>query len=104
MPPSIGERTLRALMTTLAPVATVHGVRLLPSPVDGVPREASPALLVFPEFERIVARPNDPVDRPRVLRLVALARDTGAGPPNDWPGAAPGSTRLNCGRPATSPS
>jgi len=81
MPQSIREQILQALMTTLAPVAAAQGATLLRSPVHGVPREASPALLLFPESDTIVERPNDRVERQLVVRLVALARETGAGPP-----------------------
>ena len=81
MPQSIREQILQALMTTLAPVATAQAATLLRSPVHGVPREASPALLLFPESDAIVERPNDRVRRQLVIRLVALARETGAGPP-----------------------
>ena len=75
MSQSIREQILQALMTTLAPVATAQGATLLRSPVHGVPREASPALLVFPEADTIVARPNDRVERQLIVRVVALARD-----------------------------
>ena len=81
MPQSIREQILQALMATLAPIATAQGATLLRSPVHGVPREASPALLLFPESDTIVERPNDRVERQLVVRLVALARETGAGPP-----------------------
>jgi len=81
MPQSIREQILQALMATLAPVATAQGATLLRSPVHGVPREASPALLVFPESDTIVQRPNDRVERQLVVRLVALARETRAGSP-----------------------
>jgi len=81
MPQSIREQILQALMTTLAPVAAAQGATLLRSPVHGVPREASPALLLFPESDTIVERPNDRVERQLIVRLVALARETGAGPP-----------------------
>ena len=81
MSPSIREQILQALMATLAPVAAAQGATLLRSPVHGVPREASPALLLFPESDTIVERPNDRVERQLVVRLVALARETGAGPP-----------------------
>lgn len=77
MPQSIREQILQALMTTLAPVALAQGATLLRSPVHGVPREASPALLLFPESDAIVQRPNDRVERQLVVRLVALARETG---------------------------
>jgi hypothetical protein len=75
MSQSIREQILQALMTTLAPVATAQGATLLRSPVHGVPCGASPALLLFPESDAIVARPNDWVERQLVVRLVALARE-----------------------------
>jgi len=81
MPQSIREQILQALLTILAPVAAAQGATLLRSPVHGVPREASPALLLFPESDTIVERPNDRVERQLIVRLVALARETGAGPP-----------------------
>jgi len=46
-----------------------------------VPRGASPALLRFPESNRIVAQPNDRVERQLVVRLVALAREARSVPP-----------------------
>ena len=81
MPLSIREQILQALMATLAPVAAAQSATLLRSPVLGVPREASPALLLFPESDTLVERPNDRVERQLVVRLVALARETGAVPP-----------------------
>lgn len=81
MPNSIREQILQAVTGTLAPVAAAQGARLLRSPTTGVPREASPALLVFPESDTIVERPNDRVERQLVVRLVALAREAGAVPP-----------------------
>lgn len=81
MSQSIREQILQALITTLAPVAATQGATLLRSPVHGVPREASPALLLFPESDTIVERPNDRVERQLIVRLVALARETGAGSP-----------------------
>jgi hypothetical protein len=73
MPQSIREQILQALMATLAPVATAQGATLQRSPVHSVPREASPALLLFPGSEAIVERPNDRVERQLIVRLVALA-------------------------------
>jgi hypothetical protein len=81
MSQSIREQILQALLTTLAPVALAQGATLLRSPVHGVPREASPALLLFPESDTIVQRPNDRVERQLVVRLVALARESGSVPP-----------------------
>jgi hypothetical protein len=81
MPNSIREQILQAVKGTLAPVAAAQGARLLRSPTTAVTREASPALLVFPESDTIVERPNDRVERQLIVRLVALAREAGAMPP-----------------------
>lgn len=74
MAASIREQILQALMGLLTPVASAQGATLARSPVIGVTREQSPALLLFPESDIIVERPNDRVERHLVVRLVALAR------------------------------
>ena len=71
---SLREQILQAVMAALAPVAAAQNATLLRSPPTGVPREQSPALLVFPETDSIVKRPNDRVERHLVIRLAALAR------------------------------
>lgn len=71
---SIREQILQAILAALASVATAAGATLLRSPPTGVPREQSPALLVFPESDGIVSRPNDRVERHLVVRVTALAR------------------------------
>ena len=76
MPISIREQILKAVTGLLLPVAAAEGALLLRSPTTGVPREQSPALLVFPESDAITQRSNDRVERQLVVRLVALARET----------------------------
>lgn len=78
---SIREQILQAVAGTLAPVATAQGATLLRSPPTGITREQSPALLVFPESDAISQRPNDRVERQLVVRVVALARETGGEAP-----------------------
>lgn len=74
MPQSLREQILQALMSQLRSVASANGAQCLRSPTTGITREASPALLLFPESETISERPNDRVERQLVIRLVALAR------------------------------
>jgi hypothetical protein len=81
MPNSIREQILQAVMGLLLPVAAAEGALLLRSPTTGIPREQSPALLVFPESDAITQRPNDRVERQLVVRVVALARETGGEAP-----------------------
>ncbi|MGH8586137.1 MAG: hypothetical protein ACREWE_08155 [Gammaproteobacteria bacterium] len=71
---SIRERILQRIVGVLTPVATSFGATLHRSPSVGIPREQSPALLVFPESESIAERANDRVTRQLVIRVVALAR------------------------------
>jgi len=78
---SIREQILQAVAGVLLPIATAQGATFSRSPVVGVTREASPALLLFPESESITARPNDRIERQLVVRLVALAREGGAPSP-----------------------
>jgi hypothetical protein len=78
---SMRERLLQDVMTRLTPGAMAAGARVLRSPPTGLPREQSPGLLVFPESDSIVSRPNDRVERQLVIRIVALARETGSDTP-----------------------
>lgn len=78
---SIREQILQALVHTLAPVAAGQGASLVRSPTTALSRERSPALLLIPESDTIHDRPNDRVERHLVVRLVALARDSGAEAP-----------------------
>lgn len=77
---SIRERILQALTSRLAPIAQGEGARVLRSPTTAIPRDASPALLVFPEAETIAQRANDRIERHLVVRLVALGRATDTEP------------------------
>ena len=73
---SIREQLLQAVTGLLLPVAAGEGAVVLRSPVSGVPREQSPALLLFPESDTITQHANDRVERQLVVRVVALARET----------------------------
>ena len=77
---SIRERILQALTSRLAPIAQGEGAQILRSPTTAVTREASPALLIFPETESIAQRANDRIERHLVVRLVALGRATESEP------------------------
>ena len=81
MPNSVREQILQAVTGLLTPVAATVGAQVRRSPPTGLTREQSPALLVFPESDTIAQRPNDRVERELVVRVVALARETG----NDAP-------------------
>lgn len=78
---SIREQILQAVTGLLLPVAAAAGAQVRRSPPTGVTREQSPALLVFPESDAITQRPNDRVERQLVVRVVALARETGSDAP-----------------------
>lgn len=81
MPTSIREQILQAVTGLLAPVAIAIGAEVRRSPPTGIAREQSPALLIFPESDAITQRPNDRVERQLVVRVVALARETGSDAP-----------------------
>ena len=81
MPNSIREQILQAVMGLLAPVAAAAGAQVRRSPPTGITREQSPALLVFPDSDAITQRPIDRVERELVVRVVALARETGSDTP-----------------------
>ncbi len=74
---SLRERCLQAVAGLLAPVAQAQGAQFRRSPTTGIPREQSPALLLFPESDGIVERANDRVVRQLVVRIDALAREHG---------------------------
>lgn len=74
---SIREQILQALVGILLPAAVAESATFHRSPLTGITRELSPALLLFPESDAITHRPNDRVERQLVVRLVALARETG---------------------------
>ena len=75
---SLRERLLQTLASRLTVVAQGEGARFLRSPTTAVPRESSPAVLLFPEAEVIAQRANDRIERHLVVRVVALARATAA--------------------------
>ena len=77
---SIRERILQALTSRLVPITQGEGAQILRSPTTAVTREASPALLIFPEAESIAQRANDRIERHLVVRLVALGRATESEP------------------------
>ncbi len=81
MPTSIREQILQAVTGLLAPVAIAIGAEVRRSPPTGITLEQSPALLIFPESDAITQRPNDRVERQLVVRVVALARETGSDAP-----------------------
>ena len=81
MPTSIREQILQAVTGLLAPVAIAIGAEVRRLPPTGITREQSPALLIFPESDAITQRPNDRVERQLVVRVVALARETGSDAP-----------------------
>ena len=78
---SIRERCLQAVVGRLAPVAQAQSATFHRSPPTGIHREQSPALLLFPESDAITRQVNDRVERQLVVRLVALARETGTEAP-----------------------
>ncbi|MDP2430562.1 MAG: hypothetical protein Q8O33_00865 [Pseudomonadota bacterium] len=80
---SIRERCLQAVAGLLAPVAQAQGATFRRSPTTGIPREQSPALLLFPESDGIAERANDRVVRQLVVRIDALAREAGGVVPED---------------------
>lgn len=81
MASSIREQLLQRMTGILTPVAALQGARLLRSPVVAVTREEAPALLLFPESDTISLRSNDRVERQLIVRLVALARESGSETP-----------------------
>ena len=78
MPTSIRERLLQEIVNRLTPLAHAEGAQIKRSPTTAINRDASPALLLFPEAESIAQRANDRIERHLVVRLVALARETEA--------------------------
>ncbi len=78
---SIRERCLQAVAGLLAPVAESLGTTFRRSPPVGVPRDQSPALMLFPESDTLVRQANDRVERQLVVRVVALARESSGEPP-----------------------
>ena len=78
---SLRERILQGVMALLEPVAVAHTVTLHRSPVIGIPRTQSPALLLFAESDVVSQPVNDRVERHLVVRMVCVAREeAGASP------------------------
>jgi hypothetical protein len=75
MTQSVREQLIHAVAQILAPVAELQGAQVLRSPTNGVTREQSPAILIFPEADAVSPRVNDRVERQLVLRVVAIARE-----------------------------
>jgi hypothetical protein len=80
---SIRERCLQTVAGLLLPVAQSLGATFHRSPTTGIPREQSPALLVFPESDAITQRSNNRVERQLVVRVVALARENDIDTPEE---------------------
>ena len=73
---SVRERLLRILVDRL--LAALAPAAVLRQPATPLPREASPALLVFVEGDALTAHANRLVERALTVRLVALARGADA--------------------------
>ena len=78
--PSVRERLLQALVTTLTPVAAGQGATVHRSPTVALSRDQCPALVLYPEAEALTERANDRVTRVLTVRVVALARPVDATP------------------------
>jgi hypothetical protein len=76
MPTSIRERLLQEIINRLSPLAQAEGAQIKRSPTTAISRDASPALLLFPEAESIAQRANDRIERHLIVRLVAMASET----------------------------
>ena len=76
MPTSIRERLLQEIINRLSPLAQAEGAQIKRSPTTAISRDASPALLLFPEAESIAQRANDRIERHLIVSLVAMARET----------------------------
>lgn len=76
MPTSIRERLLQEIINRLSPLAQAEGAQIKRSPTTAISRDASPALLLFPEAESIAQRANDRIERHLIVRLIAMARET----------------------------
>lgn len=76
MPISIRERLLQEIVSRLSPLAHAEGAQIKRSPTTVISRDASPALLLFPEAESIAQRANDRIERHLIVRLIAMARET----------------------------
>ena len=73
MTSSVRERLVRAVVARIGPA--IAPTPLHRQPTVPLPREASPALLLFIEGDQVLTQANDRLDRALTLRLVALARE-----------------------------
>lgn len=76
MTSSVRERLVRAVVARIG--SAIAPTPLHRQPTVPLPREASPALLLFIEGDQVLAQANDRLDRALTLRLVALAREDDA--------------------------
>ncbi len=74
MPNSIREQILQAAVSRIAANLAPLGAEVHRSPTVALTREQAPAVVVFPESDEVIDRPNDRVERELVIRVVALAR------------------------------
>ena len=74
MPNSIREQILQAAVSRIAASLAPLGAEVHRSPTVALTREQAPAVVVFPESDEVIDRPNDRVERELVIRVVALAR------------------------------
>lgn len=72
MPHSLREQLLQVVVTRLT--AAIAPVPVHRSPTVALTREQAPAMVLFPDGDEVIDRPNDRVERQLVLRVVALAR------------------------------
>ena len=73
MTSSVRERLVRAIVARIGPA--IAPTPLHRQPTVPLPREASPAILLFIEGDQVLAQANDRCERALTLRLVALARE-----------------------------
>jgi hypothetical protein len=72
MSASLREQLVQVVVAHLT--AAIAPTPLLRQPTVPIPREASPALLLFIESDAVLTHANDRVERALTLKLVALAR------------------------------
>jgi hypothetical protein len=72
MSTSLREQLVQAVIACITPA--IAPTPLHRQPTVALPREASPALLLFIESDAVLAHANDRVERALTLKLVALAR------------------------------
>ena len=74
MPHSLREQLLQVVVTRLT--TAIAPVPVHRSPTVALTREQAPALLLFPDSDEVIDRPNDRVERQLTLRVLALVRGT----------------------------